>query len=68
MEPSDRFTNNKYIYISVGRKLTAQGWAFGGSIFWADLNSIGGVDLLYNQSVDINQKGDLLEVRLRATV
>lgn len=61
--PADRYADNKYAYAAVGLKLPAKGFSVGGSVFWADINAIGGVDLLYNNSVKIQQDGEIREFR-----
>lgn len=60
---ADRYSTNRYAFVSLGRKLPMEGFSVGGSLFWSDLNAVGGVDLLYNQSTNINQNGDVYELR-----
>ncbi len=61
--PADRFSTNRYAFISLGRRLSSKGFSVGGSLFWSDLNAVGGVDLLYNQSTNISQNGEVYELR-----
>jgi hypothetical protein len=61
--PADRYADNKYGYAGLGMNLPIEGFTVGGSIFLADLNAMSGVDLLYNNSVNISQDGDMLELR-----
>jgi len=61
--PSDRYSDNKYGYAGIGMHLPLDGFSVGGGIFMADLNAMSGVDLLYNNSVDINQSGEMTELR-----
>jgi len=60
---TDRYSTNRYAFISLGKKLPFEGFSVGGSLFWTDLNAVGGVDLLYNQSTSIVQNGDIYEFR-----
>ncbi len=62
-KPVERNVYNKYLFFSLGKELSNRNWSVGGSFYWADLNSIGGVDLLYRNSIEILQDGSLLEFR-----
>jgi hypothetical protein len=59
----DRYNDNSYAFAGMGLELPEKGISAGASIFMADLNAMSGVDLLYNNSIDINQNGEMLEMR-----
>lgn len=61
---SAKFSNNTYAFGSLGKRLSDAKTAIAGSIFWASLNGIDGVDLLYPRSQKIEQFGDILDLRL----
>lgn len=56
--------NNLYAFGMLGRSLDGKRASIGGSVFWADLEALEGVDLLYAGSQRIEQSGHLLGVRL----
>jgi hypothetical protein len=58
-----RSQNNEMAYAMLGKSLP-EGLSLGGSIFWAGLNAIDGVDLLYAGSSSIRQFGHAVDVRL----
>ena len=59
----ERYSDNSYGYAGIGMELPVKGISAGASIFMADLNAMSGVDLLYNNSIDIKQDGEILELR-----
>ncbi|MBI4544515.1 MAG: hypothetical protein HY703_04910 [Gemmatimonadetes bacterium] len=61
---SERSSSNLYAFGMLGRKLGSRGLALAGSLFWAGLDAVDGVDLLYALSQDIEQSGHLLDYRL----
>ncbi|KAA3610765.1 MAG: hypothetical protein D8M58_21225 [Calditrichaeota bacterium] len=62
-KPGDRYSTNRYAFFSIGTKLPWENFSVGGSLYWSDLSAVGGVDLLYNQSTNISQNGDIYELR-----
>jgi hypothetical protein len=56
--------NNLYAFGMVGRSLDGKRASIGASVFYADLEALEGVDLLYAGSQRIEQSGHLLGVRL----
>lgn len=65
LEPllSDRSANNHYASILVGRRLSST-LSVAGRVFWAGLEAVDGVDLLYPRSQRIDQDGHQLDVRV----
>ncbi|MCB9058730.1 MAG: hypothetical protein H6627_09195 [Calditrichae bacterium] len=61
--PTDRYSDNKYLYAGVGTKLPVEGLSAGVRADWADFNAMGGVDLLYSNNARISQDGGLYEIR-----
>jgi hypothetical protein len=61
--PLKSYDPNRFASLTLGRKLPFDGFSVGGSFSWADLNAIGGVDLLYNGSNKIDQNGKSYELR-----
>ncbi|MCW9707563.1 hypothetical protein [Fodinibius salsisoli] len=59
----DESSNNNYLWVQGGRRLGTQ-TSLGGRFFWAGLDAMGGVDLLYPRSQRIEQDGHMLDVRL----
>jgi hypothetical protein len=60
---SDRAANNVYASAMLGGKLPDSRISIAGSIFWAGLNALQGVDLLYAGATRIEQSGHLLDLR-----
>ncbi len=60
---SDKGSNNVYASASFGGTLRDSRVSIGGSVFWAGLNALEGVDLLYAGATSILQSGHLLDVR-----
>jgi len=61
--PKERYNNNTFATISLGRSFEEGLWSIGASLSYADLNAIGGVDLLYANSTNISQNGTAYELR-----
>ncbi len=61
---SERSSNNLYAFGMAGTRLPGANAALGGSVFWAGLDAVQGVDLLYAGSQSIDQEGHLLDLRL----
>ncbi len=60
-----RRNGNSYAQVMVGRVLPS-GLAIGGSLSWAGLRGVDGVDLLYAGSAGLKQSGHALDLRLGA--
>lgn len=60
---TDRNNSNVYGRFSIGKVLNAANWQVGLSLFASSLDAVGGVDLLYNQSSNIDQEGSIYEIR-----
>lgn len=63
----ERSHGNTYAFATLGRALPGAGLSLGGSVFWAGLSAIDGVDLLYAGSAGIRQAGHALDLRLGLT-
>ncbi len=61
---SDKSASNVYAFGMAGTKLRGSNVSIGGSVFWAGLDALEGVDLLYAGSQSIDQSGHLLDLRL----
>ncbi len=61
---SSVFSDNHYLFGMLGKNLIDSKTSIAASIFWADLNAIGGVDLLYVNSDNIDQFGNMCDIRL----
>lgn len=61
---NERTHGNSYAFAMVGKALPEARLSFGGSLFWAGLNAVDGVDLLYAGSQGVKQFGHALDVRL----
>ncbi len=62
-----RSPGNQYAFALLGRDVPSAGLSVGASIFWAGLDGVDGVDLLYAGSVDVAQRGSALDLRLGLT-
>src|SRR6185503_7948405 len=60
-----RTHGNQFVFGSLG-KVLASGVAVGGSVSWAGLHAIDGVDLLYANSAGVRQFGHSLDMRAGA--
>lgn len=61
---SDNSARNLYAFGMAGTQLQGSNVSIGGSVFWAGLDALEGVDLLYAGSQAIDQSGHVLDVRL----
>ncbi|MGQ0640794.1 MAG: hypothetical protein ACT4P6_08520 [Gemmatimonadaceae bacterium] len=60
---SDRSSTNEYIAGAVARRFATPNMSFGASFFWAGLDALDGVAMLYNGSQNIDQFGKLVDLR-----
>ncbi len=63
---SGRSNGNAYTYTMLGKVFPNAGISLGGSVFWAGLNGIDGVDLLYAGSSRLRQDGHAIDLRFGA--
>lgn len=63
---SEGSSRNLYGFGMLGYRLPEHGISVGFSGFWADLNAMDGVDLLYANSREIQQSGHMSDLRLGA--
>jgi hypothetical protein len=61
--PAERSHANTLAFAALGTTLEGTGVSIGGSVFWARLSGVDGVDLLYAGSDRIVQRGHALDVR-----
>lgn len=61
--PFDRYSKNLYLLASLARKLNNSNWSLGASFFYSYLQAIGGVDLLYGSSSNVEQDGSIHEIK-----
>lgn len=59
-----RSHGNEMAFAMVGKAFPESRLSFGGSVFWAGLSAIDGVDLLYANSQGISQFGHAIDLRL----
>ncbi len=59
----ERSTNNNYVWLEAGKRLNSSA-ALGVSFSWSGLGGMGGVNLLYPQSDNVDQHGHLLDLRV----
>src|SRR5688572_3133794 len=64
LPPARRSHGNRFVYAMLGRPLDDRGLSFGGSVHWAEMNAMEGVEFLYARSVDLAQFGHVLDARL----
>ncbi|MFQ6676652.1 MAG: hypothetical protein ACE5LH_10005, partial [Fidelibacterota bacterium] len=62
----DTRLSNFYVFAIAGQRLKASNVSVGASIFWADLNALQGVTLLYPGSDGVEQFGYMVDYRLGA--
>ena len=62
--PTRRSHGNRFIYGVLGTPLGDGSWSLGGSLQWAELNAIDGVEYLYARSLEVAQFGHLVDARL----
>lgn len=60
---SDRSSTNEYVSGVVARRLAQSGVSLGASLFWAGLDALDGVSMLYAGSQSIEQFGKLMDLR-----
>jgi hypothetical protein len=63
---SDRTLGNTYGYAMFGKALPHAGLSLAGSVSWAGLHGVDGVDLLYPGSARLRQRGHSLDLRVGA--
>lgn len=61
---ADRNATNTYAHALLGVRVPGQAAAVAGSIAWADLSAVDGVDLLYTSSQDVDQAGSMVDYRV----
>ncbi|KPK78511.1 MAG: hypothetical protein AMS25_14910 [Gemmatimonas sp. SM23_52] len=61
---SEKSSNNIYAFGMLGTRLPDTNASLGVSIFWAGLDALQGVDLLYAGSQSIDQSGHMLDLRV----
>ncbi|UCC49708.1 MAG: hypothetical protein JSV41_06000 [Gemmatimonadota bacterium] len=61
---SEKSSNNIYAFGMLGTRLPGMNASLGGSVFWAGLDAVQGVDLLYAGSQSIDQSGHMLDLRI----
>ncbi len=59
-----KYSDNMYASGILGKKLSGSNISIAGSIFWAGLNAVEGVDQLYAGSEKIDQFGQMVDVRI----
>jgi hypothetical protein len=64
---STQARGNELAFAMIGKALPRAGLSLGGSVFWAGLRAVDGVDLLYAGSRGIRQFGHAIDVRLGLT-
>ena len=62
--PTRRSHGNRFAYGMLGTPLGDGSWSLGGSLQWAELNAIDGVEFLYARAADLSQFGHLLDARV----
>ncbi len=60
---SEKNANNSYLSGFLGLKIPGTELSLGANLFWANLNAVDGVELLYANSNQIEQYGDMLDFR-----
>jgi len=63
----DRAANNMYAFGLLGRRIPGTRMSVGASVFYADLEALDGVDLLYTLSESVEQSGQVADVRAGLT-
>jgi hypothetical protein len=64
LAPAPDTHGNALAFALLGTTLPGSGLSFGGSVSWAKLRALDGVDLLYPGSVRVNQYGETVAARL----
>jgi len=65
--PDSRAHGNEYAFGTIGRTWPGRNLSVGASVMWTGLHALDGVDLLYNGSRRITQRGDALDLRAGAS-
>ena len=63
----DQSSGNTYVFALFGKSYTDKNFAVGGSLYYADLNAVDGVDQMYDRSRAVDQDGYALDCRLGIT-
>jgi len=61
---SEKYSNNMYASGILGKRLPGSNISIAGGIFWAGLDAVDGVDLLYDGSQKIEQFGQMVDFRI----
>lgn len=64
LRPVERTHGNTYAFAMLGKRLPRANLSLAGSAFWAELNAVDGVDMLYAGSERIRQFGHTLDFRV----
>jgi hypothetical protein len=64
LSPAERTHGNTYAFTLLGKSLPGAKLSLAGSVFWADLNAVDGVDMLYAGSERVQQSGNTVDVRV----
>src|SRR5204863_5990734 len=64
LSPGPRSHGNALAFVMIGTTLPASGLSVGGSVRWAKLRAVDGVDLLYPGSTRVDQSGATVDARL----
>src|SRR5205823_3853315 len=64
LSPGPRSHGNALAFVTIGTTLPASGLSVGGSVRWAKLRAVDGVDLLYPGSTRVDQSGATVDARL----
>ena len=64
LSPPAQSHGNEYAFASLGKVLARSHVALGASVAWSGLRDVDGVELLYPQSVRVDQSGHTMDVRL----
>ncbi len=60
----DKSANNHYAFVSLGRTVGGGALSVAGSVFWAGLDALDGVEHLYAGSVGLQQDGNIADFRV----
>jgi len=60
----EKNSNNLYVSGLVGTRIPETDISCAAGLFWADLDAVGGVELLYPRSLDIEQFGHMVDYRI----
>ncbi len=62
--PGPQSHGNALAFAMIGKELPRSGLSIGGSVGWAKLRAVDGVDLLYPGSMRVDQSGETVDARL----